>query len=383
MTGDPQRGLSRGPHPRRATAPSTTSSSSPTGASAAIGLDICRPTTAASCSTSWPSEPTSSSPASCPRCAQRLQIDVEHIRAVNPTSSTPGAPGQGTEGPDAEQGRLRRRVLLGPRRRRRRADARELRVPDRRPRPAFGDLAGGMTIAGGIAAGLFQRERTGEAAGRRRVAARLAMWMLSPDIVASGLYGGDPIPKFDRKAAVPTRSWHVQDEGRPVPHADAAAGRPVLARAVRATSAGPSSPTTPASPTAAPASRTGRVRRALDEIFASARSTSGRRRFRGCEGVWAPVQTADELLRRPPGGGQRLPRRRRREDGVDSVVANPVQFDEQADALRRRARARPAHRGDPPRARPRLGRDHRAQGVRRDPLIRHFSGSPAGAPTHR
>ena len=27
------------------------------------------------------------------------------------------------------------------------------------------------------------------------------MWMLSPDIVASGLYGGDPMPKFDRSAS--------------------------------------------------------------------------------------------------------------------------------------------------------------------------------------
>ena len=29
----------------------------------------------------------------------------------------------------------------------------------------------------------------------------LAMWQLSPDIVASGLYGGNPMPKFDRSSS--------------------------------------------------------------------------------------------------------------------------------------------------------------------------------------
>lgn len=68
-------------------------------------------------------------------------------------------------------------------------------------RPAFGDLAGGMAIAGGIAAGLLQRANTGEAPVIDVSLLGLAMWVLSPDIVASGLYGGDPMPKFDRASS--------------------------------------------------------------------------------------------------------------------------------------------------------------------------------------
>ena len=41
-----------------------------------------------------------------------------------------------------------------------------------RPAPGFGDSIGAMTIAGGIMGALFHRERTGEADGRRRLAAR-------------------------------------------------------------------------------------------------------------------------------------------------------------------------------------------------------------------
>ena len=55
-----------------------------------------------------------------------------------------------------------------------------------------------MAIAGGIAAGLLQRANTGEAPVVDVSLVGMAMWMISPDIVASGLYGGDPMPKFKR-----------------------------------------------------------------------------------------------------------------------------------------------------------------------------------------
>jgi crotonobetainyl-CoA:carnitine CoA-transferase CaiB-like acyl-CoA transferase len=48
-----------------------------------------------------------------------------------------------------------------------------------------------MAIAGGIAAGLVQRSITGEAPIIDVSLLGLAMWVLSPDIVASGLYSGD------------------------------------------------------------------------------------------------------------------------------------------------------------------------------------------------
>ena len=47
----------------------------------------------------------------------------------------------------------------------------ELGAPLSQGIPAFGDSIGGMFIAGGISAALLHRERTGEAAGARCVAA--------------------------------------------------------------------------------------------------------------------------------------------------------------------------------------------------------------------
>ena len=60
--------------------------------------------------------------------------------------------------------RLRLPRVLGTRRLRRRRDAADLDGIDRRsPGPRYGDSIGAMTIAGGIAAALLHRERTGEA----------------------------------------------------------------------------------------------------------------------------------------------------------------------------------------------------------------------------
>ena len=54
-------------------------------------------------------------------------------------------------------------------------------------RAAFGDSAGGMTIAGGIAAALFRRERTGEPSVVDVSLLGTAMWILAPDIVCREL----------------------------------------------------------------------------------------------------------------------------------------------------------------------------------------------------
>ena len=135
-----------------------------------------------------------------PDVRERLKIDVEHIRAVNPNIVYVRGSGQGTKGPDAGKGGYDGASYWA-----RGGVADALTPADRdwpiSPRAAFGDLPGGMTIAGGIAAGLLQRERTGEAPVVDVSLLACAAWQLSPDIVASGLYGGDPMPKIDRSLA--------------------------------------------------------------------------------------------------------------------------------------------------------------------------------------
>ena len=69
---------------------------------------------------------------------------------------------------------------------------------------AFGDSIGAMTIAGGIAAGLLQKERTGEGPVVDISLLGTAMWVLGPDIVSSklleGAGSGAGIPSFTRKS---------------------------------------------------------------------------------------------------------------------------------------------------------------------------------------
>lgn len=98
-----------------------------------------------------------------PSARQKLKIDLEHIRAANPDIIYVRGSAFGEKGPERDKGgfdstafwaRGGSAVLVSPR---------ELDWPLTQPGPAYGDTIGGMNIAGGIAAALFHRERTGEA----------------------------------------------------------------------------------------------------------------------------------------------------------------------------------------------------------------------------
>jgi len=98
-----------------------------------------------------------------PSARQKLKIDLEHIRAANPNIIYVRGSAFGDKGPERDKGgfdstafwaRGGSAVLVTPP---------ELGNPLTQPGPAYGDTIGGMNIAGGIAAALFHRERTGEA----------------------------------------------------------------------------------------------------------------------------------------------------------------------------------------------------------------------------
>jgi crotonobetainyl-CoA:carnitine CoA-transferase CaiB-like acyl-CoA transferase len=98
-----------------------------------------------------------------PAVRTKLRIDVDDIRAHNPSIIYVRGTGQGEQGPDADKGSYdslaywcRAGVALGT------SPSDEDWVADP-PGPAFGDSIGAMTIAGGIMGALFHRERTGEA----------------------------------------------------------------------------------------------------------------------------------------------------------------------------------------------------------------------------
>jgi len=122
-----------------------------------------------------------------PDARERLRITFEDLRRVNPRLVYAKGHGQGARGPDARRGGYDGVSFWA-----RGGIADRLSTPGQphvHQRPAFGDFIGGICLAGGIAAGLFHRERTGEGIEIDVSLLGTAMWVLSPDIVAALLYG--------------------------------------------------------------------------------------------------------------------------------------------------------------------------------------------------
>ena len=97
-----------------------------------------------------------------PDARRRLHLEVEDIRKANPKIIYVRGSGHGQRGPDAEKGGYDGSTFWC------RMGSAWGTTPQGNPRVinqpagAYGDSMGGMTIAGGIAAALFGRERTGE-----------------------------------------------------------------------------------------------------------------------------------------------------------------------------------------------------------------------------
>ena len=267
-----------------------------------------------------------------PETRQKLQIDVEHIRAINPKIVYARGTGQGPKGPDAGKGgydgasywaRGGVGYALTP-------EYAEFPIA---PRAAFGDLAGAMAIAGGIAAALFQREHTGVAPVVDVSLLGVAMWVLSPDVVASGLYGGDPMPKFDRKNSPnPLVGSYQTKDGRFLsfmllqsdrfwPELCEHIGRPDLIADERFADAG------------ARFNNHRELITILDETFASRTLAEWREALATMTGVWAPFQMPSEMVDDPQVQANGYLSRVTRDGNEYDLVASPVQMDETADVL--------------------------------------------------
>lgn len=98
-----------------------------------------------------------------PSARQKLQIDVEHIRAVNPNIIYARGSAYGEKGPERDVGGFDGTAFWSRSGIAHNMTPAELDMPLAQGIPAFGDSIGGMNIAGGIAAALFHRLRTGEA----------------------------------------------------------------------------------------------------------------------------------------------------------------------------------------------------------------------------
>jgi crotonobetainyl-CoA:carnitine CoA-transferase CaiB-like acyl-CoA transferase len=268
-----------------------------------------------------------------PAARRKLLIDLEDIRAVNPKIIYARGHGHGVRGPDVEKGGYDAASFWS------RGGIAHALTPAGAASPvmqraAFGDSAGGMTTAGGIAAALFHRERTGEPSVIDVSLLGTAMWILAPDIVLAK-FTDQEMPVFDRRQAPNpiVNSYNTQD-GRWLflnmlqPDRFWADLCRHLGRDDMITD---------------PRFESGMARfqnreacvGELAAVFASRPLDAWRTALADVEGVWAPMQTAKEVGRdvQAVANGY-LPEVDRGDGTTFTLVASPVQFGESTPTLR-------------------------------------------------
>lgn len=152
-----------------------------------------------------------------PSARQKLGIDLEHIRAVNPDIIYARGSGYGDKGPDRDRGGYDATAFwihsgvahaLTPE---------EFDVPLSMGVGGMGDSQSGMYLAGGIAAALFHRSQTGEATEVDVSLLSSAMWM-SGMVIAPYLHGGKMmrvgVPKTGGAAVNPFLGHFRTSDGR-------------------------------------------------------------------------------------------------------------------------------------------------------------------------
>ncbi len=128
-----------------------------------------------------------------PGALERARLTVEDVRSFNPNIIIARGTGTGVRGPDHDKGGFDAATYLS------RGGVAYTMTPYGTDHPAvqgpgFGDLQGGITLAGGLCAALFHRERTGEPSIVDSSLLAQAMWSIAPSIAVADLFDIDGIP---------------------------------------------------------------------------------------------------------------------------------------------------------------------------------------------
>ena len=261
---------------------------------------------------------------------ERLRITWNDLRAVNPRLIYARGSGQGRRGPDARRGGYDGVSFWA-----RGGVADRLSTTGQPPlqqRPAFGDFIGGMAIAGGIAAALFQRERTGEGIEVDVSLLGTALWVLSPDITAALMYGFMLPAAGDMPSAPnPLVGTYFCADGKGLvlmmlqaerfwPIFTAAVDRPDFLTRYDSAEARFRAATT--------------IREELAAFFATEPRAHWEERLRASECIWGPFQTPAELADDPQVQANGFLLDAETADGPMKLCANPVQFGGEPPALR-------------------------------------------------
>lgn len=137
-----------------------------------------------------------------PSARTKLNIDVEHIRRVNPDIIYVAGSGFGMNGPDRDAGAYDATAFWA-----RGGSADGLNPPDAdrsafMPAGAYGDNIGGMTVAGGVAAALYGRHVTGKPSVLDVSLLAVGAWTTQFSVNMAMLMGG-PLPKVERRTQAP------------------------------------------------------------------------------------------------------------------------------------------------------------------------------------
>jgi crotonobetainyl-CoA:carnitine CoA-transferase CaiB-like acyl-CoA transferase len=270
-----------------------------------------------------------------PEARRKLNIDVHDLRAVNPNLIYVRGSGLGQRGPEAERGGYDNSTFWG------RGGAADIitppgEFPSSQPGPGFGDVIGGQIIAGGIAAALFHRERTGEAVIVDNSLLANGLWSIGATVLAAGLFGFSRMPRGDRRK-MPNplvnnyrtkddrfMSFVMLESDRYWADLVTKIGHPELADDSRFVDS------------TARAENCVECATLLDDIFATKTLEEWKPIMLEVEGVWAPVQTADELLTDPQVLANGYLRDVESAGGTTFKMAtSPLQFDEEPPDLTR------------------------------------------------
>ena len=263
-----------------------------------------------------------------PEARARLGIEVDDLRAHNPGLVYGRGSGMGPEGPEANRGGYDAAAWWA-----RSSVAYKVTPPGApisapMPGPAFGDLQSGLTLAGGIAAALLKRERTGEPSVVDVSLLNAGMWGMSAEITATTLLGIDAFYIGDRRV-VPNpivAQYRTKDErflqlvmleaDVHWPDLCRRIGRPDLVDDARF------------STMALRAENSAACVAELEQAFAARTLAEWKGALADATGVWAPVQGPREIPDDPQVQANGYVRTRRTAHGEEYLaVSNPVRTD--------------------------------------------------------
>ncbi|MFB9317907.1 CaiB/BaiF CoA transferase family protein [Cryptosporangium minutisporangium] len=261
---------------------------------------------------------------------RKVGIDVDDIRAVNPSIVYVRGSSHGPAGPESHKGSFDSAAVWS-----RSGVASVITQPGEYPvvQPAaYNDLAGGQTIAGGIAAALLHRERTGQGLVVDVSLLGLGMWLMSAEIISARAYGiTEPVPRNARgKTPNPLVANYKTRDGRYLQLMMLQSDRywPEFCRTVQR----------PEWVEEYPDATARYLRRReliglLDEVFAGRDLAEWRTILGTMEGAWAAVQTPYEVAEDPQALANAYAQTVHKGDLEFPLITNPVQFDGAAPEL--------------------------------------------------